>query len=605
MPATAGAIRAGKAFVELFADDTRLVRGLRAAQSKLRNFGRMITTVGAGLFGIGAATASAFIPAIKAASSLEEVTSKFGVVFGENSAAMLQWGDEFAGQMGRSKRQIREFLSGSQDLLVPMGIESGAAEEMSKTLTGLAIDLASFNDGISDDDAMRDLQAALTGSGEVMKKYGVLLDQAAVNQELFNQGLDPTNATNAQKAQARLNIILGATTAAQGDAIRSSGTFANQMKRLKGLAEDLGASIGSAILPVVTSAATLIGDLAEKAGEWISVNQSLIATVFTVGTAVAAAGVALIGFGVAATVASFAIGGIASVIGAVGGAMAFLLTPAGAITAALALITVGIGILIAQSGLLKPVLRSLGKAFGIIGEQAGVVFGGIKSALATGDFAGAMRVATAGMNQAWTAAIGRMKVAFAEFKLNVISGFSDIVQNVLSKIGRILDGYKAVMQGMLSVLGPIGGAAASASVGASIDSINAVRANVQATAGAVGAGATGAAAADLQAAQIAASADLSESQRELIAALDAVAESSSLTDSQSELADKAARGAAEGTHVSRSLGSVGSFSGNDRQFHVDDNPTLKTAKETKDATEKIADGVDQMNILLERNLQFA
>ena len=46
---------------------------------------------------------------------------------------------------------------------------------------------------------LRDLHAALTGSGEVMKKYGVLVNEAAAKQEVLNQGLDPKVATDQQK----------------------------------------------------------------------------------------------------------------------------------------------------------------------------------------------------------------------------------------------------------------------------------------------------------------------------------------------------------------------------------------------------------------------
>ncbi|MEY3458647.1 MAG: hypothetical protein RL215_1804, partial [Planctomycetota bacterium] len=44
MAANAQAIRAGRAFVELFADDTKLVRGLRAAERKLQAFGAGVQT---------------------------------------------------------------------------------------------------------------------------------------------------------------------------------------------------------------------------------------------------------------------------------------------------------------------------------------------------------------------------------------------------------------------------------------------------------------------------------------------------------------------------------------------------------------------------------
>ena len=40
------AIRAGRAFVELFADNSKLVRGLRAARAKIRAFGQRLQNIG-------------------------------------------------------------------------------------------------------------------------------------------------------------------------------------------------------------------------------------------------------------------------------------------------------------------------------------------------------------------------------------------------------------------------------------------------------------------------------------------------------------------------------------------------------------------------------
>jgi len=140
------------------------------------------------------------IPAIKKASDYQEVMSKFETVFGDRTSEVKAWGDEFANQVGRSKTQTAQFLAGAQDLFIPLGFEPGAAEQMSKTVTGLAVDLASFNN-MADEDVMRDLQAAMTGSGETMKKYGVIVSEAAVKQELLNQGLDPKVASDQQKVQ--------------------------------------------------------------------------------------------------------------------------------------------------------------------------------------------------------------------------------------------------------------------------------------------------------------------------------------------------------------------------------------------------------------------
>jgi len=44
--ARSNSVRAGRAFVELFADDSKLVRGLRAAEKRLKAFGDRISQVG-------------------------------------------------------------------------------------------------------------------------------------------------------------------------------------------------------------------------------------------------------------------------------------------------------------------------------------------------------------------------------------------------------------------------------------------------------------------------------------------------------------------------------------------------------------------------------
>lgn len=231
-------------------DSSRFSKGISKAKSSL---GGLTSYAKRAVLGLGAVAAAALVPAIKVASDLEETMNKFNVVFGESSSEVKAWGDGFAGTVGRSKLQIADFLASSQDLFVPLGFEPGAAEKMSKNITALAVDLASFNN-MQDTDTLRDLQAALTGSGEVMKKYGVIVSEAAVKQQALSMGFDPKNLTEQQKVMARMQIIMEGTTAAQGDATRSAGSFANQMKALKATFSDTAAEIGGVFLPVATSA---------------------------------------------------------------------------------------------------------------------------------------------------------------------------------------------------------------------------------------------------------------------------------------------------------------------------------------------------------------
>lgn len=332
-------IEAGRAFVRAAYDGSALEKGLRKSQRRLMAVGKTISSIGRRMLTVGLPIVAALAPSIAAASDLEETMNKFNVVFAENATEVKKWGDGFAGQVGRSKREVADFLASSQDLLIPLGFEPGAATAMSKDLTSLTVDLASFNNK-ADGDVMRDLQAALTGSGEVMKKYGVIVSEAAVKQELWNQGIDPKLATEQQKVQSRMNIILAGTTAAQGDAIRSAGAFANQTKRLQGIISDTAAEIGGALLPVVTPLISYAADVVSEIAAWVSHNTELVQTVAEVAAVVATAGAGLIVLGSTIKAVSAAGAALISVIGLANGLWVFFATKAAVAAGAVTSVTV-------------------------------------------------------------------------------------------------------------------------------------------------------------------------------------------------------------------------------------------------------------------------
>jgi len=262
---SAGGIKAGKAFVELAVSGKKKVfAALKAVGRRIKSFGSGMARITSQLARMGGAVilggaaiaatglAVALTKSVSAASDLQETMNKFNVVFGESAGEIKAWSDKTAAAFGRSKKQIADFMASAQDLLEPMGLDTASATEMSKNLTRLAMDVASFNNK-SDDEVMVNFRAALTGSGEVMKEYGVIVSEATVKQELMRQGLNPKEATEAQKAMARYNLIVEGTSKAHGDVARSSESFANQMKTVQAKVDDLFASIGTALLPVLES----------------------------------------------------------------------------------------------------------------------------------------------------------------------------------------------------------------------------------------------------------------------------------------------------------------------------------------------------------------
>lgn len=479
--AGARGIRAGKAFVELYANDNKLTRGLRSAQRKLKRFSATVTGMGARLAGLASLTAVPLSFTIKAASDMEETMNKFNVVFGDNSKVVKTWSDKFAADVGRSKQQVADFMAGSQDLFVPLGFEAGAATEMSKEITSLAVDLASFNN-MADADVIRDLHAALTGSGEVMKKYGVLVSEAAVKQELLRTGMDPKTATDQQKVMARLSIIMQGTTAAQGDAIRSAGSFANQMKRLKSTISDAAVELGNALLPTITTFVKYTADVISNIAKWAENNQELVKTIAIVSTVVGSIGVALIALGGIAAFAGLAISGFLTVFSVAATVIGAVLSPIGLVITA---VVAAAGAFLYFSGVGGAVLSFLQNQFGELLKSSTGVLTAIKNALMSGDFATAGNILWKMLEIAWLTGVNKLNAVLGEWKeyflsiwhgtidsaagyfidtwadlqttwSNVTQFFGDAWDQVMNRIqkvwsavgGRIIDGIDSIMDYM-------------------------------------------------------------------------------------------------------------------------------------------------------------
>ena len=220
----------------------------------------------AAIAAVGTATIVAGAKLISMGSDAEEMQGKFNVVFGSGAEGMQMDLRLFGDAIGRSTFELMEMASTVQDTFVPMGFARREAQQMSLNLTKLAVDMGSFNN-VADDEVMLALQSAIVGNHETMRKYGVVITQATLEQELLRAGLAGSikEATEQEKVQARLNFIYAGTSDAQGDAERTAGSWANQMRALKSTISETATSIGLELLPFVTPLLTAITDLAKTA----------------------------------------------------------------------------------------------------------------------------------------------------------------------------------------------------------------------------------------------------------------------------------------------------------------------------------------------------
>lgn len=232
--------------------------------------------------------------AVKQASDAQETVSKFEAVFKEQSDAAKEFVAKTAAELKRSKYDLMGYMATVQNTFVPLGFARDAAAEMSKQVTILAEDLASFNN-LGTTEVLESLQSALVGNHETVRKFGVIITQATLEQELFRMGVKKgiKDATEQQKALARLNLIIAGTADAQGDAARTSGSFENQMKGLKASVRDLNVEMGSALIPSLTGVIEKIREVLVPVATWISKHQQLTATIITVTGAVLTLAIAL------------------------------------------------------------------------------------------------------------------------------------------------------------------------------------------------------------------------------------------------------------------------------------------------------------------------
>ena len=207
---------------------------------------------------------------IDVASDLEEVTSKFNVVFEGQIQLAEKWAETLTESYIMSTREARQYLSSVQDLLVPMGMQADMAGALSFEIVKLSADLGSFNN-LPTAQVMDDIQSALVGNYETMKKYGAVLNATVVQETALAMGLARTKdeLTAAHKAQAAYELMVKSSQAAIGDIARTSGSYANQTKQLRVNIEELTVLMGNQFLRVAT-------DIVTRMNDWIKANDALI-----------------------------------------------------------------------------------------------------------------------------------------------------------------------------------------------------------------------------------------------------------------------------------------------------------------------------------------
>jgi len=269
----AGDVMAGKTLtIFLAADLKKFNRGINKAEGGLKGFGESISrNMGPILLAAGAA-AGAFavkvgVDAVKAASDLGETQNKVGVIFGQSSQSILDFAEDAVTGLGQTRIQALEASATFAQFGKAAGLSGGDLVNFSTELVTLSADLASFNNS-SPDEAINAIGSALRGEAEPLRRFGVLMDDAALKAAALSMGIGDgtTTLTTQQKVLAAHNVILSQTSDAQGDFARTSEGLANTQKILQAAVEDAKAEIGIGLVSALEAAGQAMGGSRGMAG---------------------------------------------------------------------------------------------------------------------------------------------------------------------------------------------------------------------------------------------------------------------------------------------------------------------------------------------------
>jgi hypothetical protein len=203
--------------------------------------------IAAGALGIGKILSDS----ITAGSDFQQAVGGADAVFKQEAASIKASAEAAANDLGLPKAAYLELATVLGAGLKNKGIKEFAGS--TEDLITVGGDLAAQFGG-STKDAVEAIASAMRGESDPIEKYGVSLNETAVNAKLVEMGLKKVDGrfTEQQKTAGRLALITQQAADAQGAFARESDTYAGSQARLSASWENTKTQIGTALLPALT-----------------------------------------------------------------------------------------------------------------------------------------------------------------------------------------------------------------------------------------------------------------------------------------------------------------------------------------------------------------
>ena len=183
-----------------------------------------------------------------------EATDLFHNAMGNLSGEADTLISKMQGLLGVDPTKAMTYMATIQSLGTSFGLTSDKAYVLSKNLTQLAYDEGSYwNKDVAE--TFTAMSSAISGEIEPIRRLGIDLTQARLQQELLALGFNKqvSSLSQADKAALRYIAIMKQTANVQGNLAQTIQSPANQIKFLKAQLDMLAKSVGSLLYPALKS----------------------------------------------------------------------------------------------------------------------------------------------------------------------------------------------------------------------------------------------------------------------------------------------------------------------------------------------------------------
>lgn len=257
----------GSVIIDTRMDTSGVQNGVSAIKKSFNGLGSAVKKVGlliGGIFAIGK-LAQFGKECLELGSDLAEVQNVVDVTFTTMSDKVNEFAKNAMTSAGLSETMAKKYVGTFGAMSKSFGFSESQAYDMSTALTQLTGDVASFYN-ISQDLAYIKLKSVFTGETETLKDLGVVLTQSALDQYALANGYGKTTSemTEQEKVALRLAFVQKQLSAASGDFIRTSGSWANQVRVMQLQIQSLKATVGQGLINIFTPVIKVINILLAK-----------------------------------------------------------------------------------------------------------------------------------------------------------------------------------------------------------------------------------------------------------------------------------------------------------------------------------------------------